>query len=198
MKTAIAFITVMLTAARLPAQPPDVYTVSFLLGASSVKPNNTAAWSDLKIGSTVKLGDSLRIADESRLELTAPSKDVIKIGPGFRGEMNVALVASLVPAKRASGLSVLTQRDQANRVQSPTAVAAIRGKAAEEGTADPAADPEAEENMQASAKALLEEAMRLRDQVTVLLNANNEVAAATTLEMAEKLTQQALGLLEEK
>jgi hypothetical protein len=197
MKTILTTLSALLLSAPLFAQPLTAYSVSFMLGESFVKPVGTV-WQPLKIGSTLALGDSLRTGDETRLELTALSRDILKVGPGFCGVLNAGLVAALTPAKRASAMSVLMQGDRTNNMQSPTAIAAIRGKAADGDTSAEVLTGDGQtDNAQTGAKTLLDEAVRLRDQAVSLLDAGNESAAAATLEQAENLTQRALTMLEE-
>jgi hypothetical protein len=190
MKTIQIFLTVLWLTAPLWARQPVGYTVSFLLGESSFR-RAGAAWQPLKIGTVLALGDSLRTGDESRLELAAPSRDILKVSAGFCGALDAGLVTALTPAKRASGLSVL-QGGRTENLQSPTAIAAIRGKAAgTDTTVTTETDP------QSGAKELLNEAVTLRNQAAALLDAGNETAAAAALEQAENLTQRALAMLEE-
>jgi hypothetical protein len=191
------------------------YTVSFMVGTAWVK--SGTAWEKLNMGDLVSLGDSIKVEAESRVELTRKGETTVKIGAAFKNKLTPQVVAALMPKDRGrSTLSKLSGRKADMEIQTPTAVAAIRGKAAgdleengeseflseaelsallqENQTGVAPADPD-DSDPEANARALLAEAIKLRAQVDQLLKDNREAAALTTLNMSEKLTQQALNLL---
>ena len=109
----------------------DVWTAKFMIGTVTIKKENTNSWIALKLNDMITQNDSLKTGVESRVDLENTAGDMLAIGANFRGNPAMATAPNRIPEK-TSWLLKLFKGREAIEMSSPTAVAAIRGKMAEQ------------------------------------------------------------------
>ena len=114
----------------------DYAEITFLLGDAQVRVADTTGWVQVELGMKLNEGDSIRTAEESRLELIlAQGGGVIRVDEGSllvlsevsrKGE-DRSTKSNLLAGSVWANVRKLTTKRSSFSIESPTAVAAIRG-----------------------------------------------------------------------
>jgi len=128
------FITAFLCVSALAGE----YTVKYYLGKAEYKKAGQDKWQTVTINLKLTDGDSIRTWEESRLELTTGKGLVFKItemkklgfAPPKAKKAPTIIADKKTPTGFLNRLKLLMGQASARKFTSPTAVAAIRGKAA--------------------------------------------------------------------
>jgi hypothetical protein len=129
------FLVTMLLASLALAQE---YQIKYFVGLVEVKKAGNADWAGVTMETKLAAGDSLRTKVESRLELADASGKILSIGElqTLSIDQNLSAQAAANTQEGKKGFMarwrILTGAPSSSReLTSPTAVAAIRGKAAD-------------------------------------------------------------------